>query len=99
MSLFESAAADYARDRPGIPDEVAHLPAGRLKEDIDHPVLLDLGADIDHPVLLDRGAGTGQVPAALLPAVPHVARVDLVDVDEGMLREASTRLPRLGVSR
>lgn len=80
MSLFESAAADYARDRPGIPDKVVQLLTGYLD-------------GVDQPVLLDLGAGTGQVPAALLPALPRWARMDLVDVDEGMLREASIRLP------
>ncbi|MFB8137422.1 class I SAM-dependent methyltransferase [Streptomyces mirabilis] len=82
MSLFESAAVDYARHRPGVPDEVVRLLAGVLE-------------GIDRPVLLDLGAGTGQVPAALVPAMPRIARVDLVDADEGMLREAAARLPSL----
>lgn len=80
MSLFKSAAGDYARHRPGIPDVVVRLLAGTLE-------------GVAHPVLLDLGAGTGQVAAALLPALPRTARVDLVDVDEGMLREAADRLP------
>ncbi|GAX57848.1 methyltransferase domain-containing protein [Streptomyces olivochromogenes] len=82
MSLFESAAVDYARHRPGIPDEVVRLLAGVLE-------------GIDRPVLLDLGAGTGQVPAALVAAMPGIVRVDLVDADEGMLREAAARLPSL----
>ncbi|WP_067130073.1 class I SAM-dependent methyltransferase [Streptomyces yokosukanensis] len=82
MSLFESAASDYARHRPGIPEEVVRLLAKVLK-------------GIDQPVLLDLGAGTGQVPAALIPAVPHIVRVDLVDPDEAMLHEAAARLPSL----
>ncbi|MEE1805839.1 hypothetical protein [Streptomyces sp. BE133] len=54
MTLFDSAA-DYARYRPGIPDEAVRL----LTESLD---------GFDRPTLLDLGSGTGQVPAALLPA-------------------------------
>ncbi|MGW6388959.1 class I SAM-dependent methyltransferase [Streptomyces sp. NPDC055103] len=84
MSLFDAAASDYARYRPGIPADV-----GRL--------LADMVKGVDRPVLLDLGTGTGQVPAALLPALPRIARVDLVDPDRGMLHEATTALlPLLG---
>ncbi|WP_327278333.1 methyltransferase domain-containing protein [Streptomyces sp. NBC_01224] len=49
--------------------------------------------------MLDLGSGTGQVPAALLPAVPRITRVDLVDRGKGMLRTASELLrPLLGQS-
>ncbi|GAA2572538.1 MULTISPECIES: methyltransferase [Streptomyces] len=80
MSLLESAAADYARHRPGIPDAVVRLPADALE-------------GIGRPLLLSLGAGTGRVPSALLPAVPRMARLDLVVLDEGVLRGASARLP------
>ncbi|MEU6926466.1 class I SAM-dependent methyltransferase [Streptomyces sp. NPDC046631] len=79
MTLFASVAADYARYRPGIPDEAVRL----LGETLD---------GCDRPTLLDLGSGTGQVPAALLPVVPRIARVDLVDQDSGMLRVAAGRL-------
>jgi SAM-dependent methyltransferase len=82
--LFASAAADYARYRPGIPSEAVRLLAGTVR-----------GAA--RPVVLDLGSGTGQVAAALLPALAHVARLDLVDPDAGMLREAAETLaPLLG---
>ncbi|MFC7983366.1 class I SAM-dependent methyltransferase [Streptomyces sp. NPDC057336] len=82
--LFTSAAADYARHRPGIPPEVVSL-------------LADTMRDADRPALLDLGSGTGQVPAALLPAVPRIDRVDLVDPDQDMLRQAAAALePLLG---
>ncbi|MFF5969925.1 class I SAM-dependent methyltransferase [Streptomyces sp. NPDC012769] len=81
--LFTSAA-DYARHRPGIPPVAVSL-------------LADTMRDVDRPVLLDLGSGTGQVPAALLPAVPRIARVDLVDPDQNMLRQAAATLePLLG---
>ncbi|MFD9602856.1 class I SAM-dependent methyltransferase [Streptomyces sp. NPDC059970] len=79
MTLFDSAAADYARYRPGIPDEAVRL----LAETLD---------GFDRPTLLDLGSGTGQVPAALLPAVPRFTRVDLVDPDSDMLRTAAEQL-------
>ncbi|MEU2232573.1 class I SAM-dependent methyltransferase [Streptomyces vietnamensis] len=82
--LFTSVAADYRRHRPGIPAEPVAL-------------LADVVNEVERPVLLDLGTGTGQVPAALLPAVPRIARVDLVDSDPGMLREAAAALaPLLG---
>ncbi|GGZ25596.1 hypothetical protein GCM10010300_81230 [Streptomyces olivaceoviridis] len=67
--LFTSTAADYARHRPGIPPQAVAL-------------LTDTVRDPNHPALLDLGSGTGQVPAALLPAVPRIDRVDLVDPDQ-----------------
>ncbi|EFL19862.1 class I SAM-dependent methyltransferase [Streptomyces sp. C] len=82
--LFTSTAADYARHRPGIPPEAVSLLAETMRT-------------ADHPALLDLGSGTGQVPAALLPAVPRIDRVDLVDPDQDMLRQAATTLePLLG---
>ncbi|MFF3785746.1 class I SAM-dependent methyltransferase [Streptomyces sp. NPDC001933] len=78
MTLFDSAA-DYARYRPGIPDEAVRL----LTESLD---------GFDRPTLLDLGSGTGQVPAALLPAVPGITHVDLVDQDSAMLRTAAEQL-------
>ncbi|MEU8544828.1 class I SAM-dependent methyltransferase [Streptomyces sp. NPDC048717] len=82
LGLFTSAAADYARHRPGIPAEVVSLLASTMR-------------DAGRPALLDLGSGTGQVPAALLPAVPQIARVDLVDPDQDMLRQASAALEPL----
>ncbi|MFE3944809.1 class I SAM-dependent methyltransferase [Streptomyces sp. NPDC059118] len=79
MTLFDSVAADYARYRAGIPDEAVRLLAKTLD-------------GCDRPTLLDLGSGTGQVPAALLPAVPGIARVDLVDQDSDMLRTAAEQL-------
>jgi SAM-dependent methyltransferase len=82
--LFASAAADYARYRPGIPSEAVRLLAGTVR-------------GVARPVVLDLGSGTGQVAAALLPALAHVDRLDLVDPDPGMLREATETLaPLLG---
>ncbi|MFD8258649.1 class I SAM-dependent methyltransferase [Streptomyces griseoluteus] len=84
--LFTSTAADYARHRPGIPPEAVSL-------------LADTMRDADRPALLDLGSGTGQVPAALLPAVPRIGGVDLVDLDQDMLRQAATTLEPLLSSR
>ncbi|MFF0433879.1 class I SAM-dependent methyltransferase [Streptomyces sp. NPDC004327] len=82
--LFTSVAADYRRHRLGIPAKPVAL-------------LADVVNEVERPVLLDLGTGTGQVPAALLPAVSRIARVDLVDADPGMLREAASALaPLLG---
>ncbi|MFB8310169.1 class I SAM-dependent methyltransferase [Streptomyces sp. NPDC055961] len=82
--LFTSTAADYARHRPGIPPEAVALLADTMRR-------------ADRPALLDLGSGTGQVPAALLPAVPRIDRVDLVDSDQDMLRQATATLePLLG---
>ncbi|MGW8989080.1 class I SAM-dependent methyltransferase [Streptomyces zhihengii] len=82
--LFTSTAAAYARHRPGIPPEAVSLLADTIR-------------DADRPALLDLGSGTGQVPTALLPAVPRIDRVDLVDPDQDMLRQAAATLePLLG---
>ncbi|MFE6974333.1 class I SAM-dependent methyltransferase [Streptomyces sp. NPDC057682] len=86
MSLFHAAADAYSRHRPGLPDEVVHLLAGTLR-------------GIHRPVLLDLGAGTGQVPAALLPVLPQLARLDLVDADRDMLRHADLALRPLFAGR
>ncbi|MFJ7494406.1 methyltransferase [Streptomyces sp. NPDC097727] len=86
MNRFDPAASDYIRCRPGISDDAVQLLAGTL-------------GGIDQPALLDPGSGTGQVPAAPLPAVPWIAFMDLVDRDNDMLRTASGLLrPLLGQS-
>ncbi|MEV7907223.1 hypothetical protein [Streptomyces anulatus] len=59
-ALFSTAAEHYARYRPGVPDPAVHLLAGTL-------------AGRTAPALLDLGTGTGQVPRALLAAVPYLA--------------------------
>lgn len=83
-ALFGTAAADYARYRPGVADTVVHLLAATLH-------------GVPDPVLLDLGTGTGQVPLALLPVVPRLMHVDLVDTNEGMLARAMAALePALG---
>ncbi|MEW2128570.1 hypothetical protein AB0891_33235 [Streptomyces sp. NPDC007259] len=79
MSLFHATADAYSRHRPGLPDEVVHLLAGTLR-------------GIHCPALLDLGTGTGQVPAALLPVLPQLARLDLVDADRDMLHQADLAL-------
>ncbi|THC43118.1 class I SAM-dependent methyltransferase [Streptomyces sp. A1499] len=79
MSLFHATADAYSRHRPGLPDKVVHLLAGTLR-------------GIRHPALLDLGTGTGQVPAALLPLLPQLARLDLVDADRDMLHQADLSL-------
>ncbi|MGW1815403.1 class I SAM-dependent methyltransferase [Streptomyces sp. NPDC002125] len=84
--LFTSTAAHYARHRPGIPPEAVSL-------------LADTMRDAGRPALLDLGSGTGQVPAALLPAVPQINRVDLVDPDQDMLRQAAATLEHLLAGR
>lgn len=75
MSLFHATADAYSRHRPGLPDEVVHLLVGTLR-------------GIRRPALLDLGTGAGQVPAALLPVLPQLARLDLVDADWDMLHQA-----------
>ncbi|MFJ3505281.1 class I SAM-dependent methyltransferase [Streptomyces sp. NPDC090135] len=86
MTLFHAAADAYSRHRPGLPDEVVHLLAGTLR-------------GIRRPALLDLGSGTGQVPAALLPVLPQLARLDLVDADRGMLHRAGILLHPLLTGR
>ncbi|MFB7026574.1 MULTISPECIES: class I SAM-dependent methyltransferase [unclassified Streptomyces] len=86
MTLFHATADAYSRHRPGLPDEAAHLLAGTLR-------------GIRRPALLDLGTGTGQVPAALLPVLPRLARLDLVDADRGMLHQADIALRPLLTGR
>ncbi|MEU2251376.1 class I SAM-dependent methyltransferase [Streptomyces sp. NPDC019224] len=86
MSLFDATADDYSRHRPGLPDEVVHLLAGPLR-------------GIHRLALLDLGTGTGQVPAALLPVLPQLARLDLVDADRDMLHQADLTLRPLLAGR
>ncbi|NUK23920.1 methyltransferase [Streptomyces lunaelactis] len=82
--MFGTAAAEYASYRPGVPDAAVHLLAATLH-------------GVPAPILLDLGTGTAQVPRALLPVVPRLAHVDLVDVNAGMLSQAMTALePVLG---
>jgi SAM-dependent methyltransferase len=68
--LFGAAADEYARFRPGVPEQVAWLLADAVK-------------GVPDVTLLDLGAGTGQVAAALLPALPPITHVDLVDPSRG----------------
>ncbi|MFJ2111925.1 class I SAM-dependent methyltransferase [Streptomyces sp. NPDC087850] len=85
-ALFGTAAADYARYRPGVPDGAVRLLAATLH-------------GLPAPVLVDLGAGTGQVPRALLAALPRMAHIDLVDVNPGMLAQAMADLePFLGTT-
>lgn len=86
MSLFHATADAYERHRPGLPDAVVHLLAAALR-------------GIRRPALLDLGTGTGQVPAALLPVLPQLARLDLVDADRDMLRRADLALRPLLAGR
>ncbi|MFE9459632.1 methyltransferase domain-containing protein [Streptomyces californicus] len=83
-ALFSTAAEHYARYRPGLPVPAVQLLAAAL-------------AGRSTPVLLDLGTGTGQVPQALLAAVPHLAHVEAVDVSRAMLVRARSVLgPLLG---
>ncbi|MEU3607979.1 methyltransferase domain-containing protein [Streptomyces sp. NPDC035033] len=84
--LFRATAPHYVLHRPGLPAEAALLLAGTVEE-------------VERPVLLDLGTGTGQVPAALLPSVPRIGRVDLVDSSRGMLDEAARVLAPLLAGR
>nr|WP_024127532.1 class I SAM-dependent methyltransferase [Streptomyces sp. F12]AHE40295.1 Methyltransferase type 12 [Streptomyces sp. F12] len=86
MTLFHAAADAYSRHRPGLADEVVHLLAGTLR-------------GIRGPALLDLGSGTGQVAAALLPVLPQLARLDLVDADRDMLHQAGVVLHPLLTGR
>ncbi|MET9802488.1 methyltransferase domain-containing protein [Streptomyces sp. NPDC006368] len=81
-ALFGTAAGEYARYRPGVPAGAVRLLAATLH-----------GGPA--PVLLDLGTGTGQVPRALLPVVPRMAHVDLVDVNHQMLAQAMAELEPL----
>ncbi|MFB8085962.1 class I SAM-dependent methyltransferase [Streptomyces sp. NPDC055992] len=86
MSLFDATADAYSRHRPGLPDAVVHLLAGTLR-------------GVRRPALLDLGTGTGQVPAALVPVLPQLARLDLVDADRDMLHQAELALRPLLADR
>ncbi|GAB2330418.1 class I SAM-dependent methyltransferase [Streptomyces griseoincarnatus] len=82
--LFAAAAAGYDRYRPGVPAEAAELLADTLR-------------NLPDPTLLDRGTGTGQVPKALLKALPSLAHVEGVDWSRQMLDQARVALtPLLG---
>ncbi|MET9694956.1 class I SAM-dependent methyltransferase [Streptomyces sp. NPDC006514] len=78
-ALFGPEATDYARYRPGLPDTAVHLLAATQH-------------CVPAPVLLDLGTGTGQVPRALLPVLPRMAHIDLVDVNESMLEAARSAI-------
>lgn len=83
-ALFAAAAVGYAHYRPGLPDEAVGLLADTLRER-------------RAPTLLDLGTGTGQVPLALLAAVPGLAHIEAVDVSRPMLDQARAVLtPALG---
>ncbi|WP_411108644.1 hypothetical protein [Streptomyces sp. c-19] len=75
-ALFGAEAADYARHRPGLPDGAVHLLAAPQH-------------GVTDAVLLDLGTGTGQVPRALLPVLRRLVHIDLVDVNQRMLRRPS----------
>ncbi|WP_329453374.1 class I SAM-dependent methyltransferase (plasmid) [Streptomyces sp. NBC_01724] len=78
-TLFGAAAADYARYRPGVPDAAIRLLADTLRG---RPA----------PAVLDLGTGTGQVPLALLTALPSLAHIEAVDVSQRMLDQARNAL-------
>lgn len=83
-ALFASAAATYARYRPGLPDAAVRL-------------LADVLRGRPSPVLLDLGTGTGQVPLALLSAGAALTQIEAVDVSTQMLSQAGQALnPVLG---
>ncbi|MFC8175217.1 methyltransferase [Streptomyces sp. NPDC057325] len=86
MTLFHATAGACARHRPGLPEGVVHLLAGTLH-------------GVRRPALLDPGAGTGQVPAALPPVLPQLARPDLVDADRDMPHQADLFLRPLLTGR
>ncbi|NEA20708.1 methyltransferase domain-containing protein [Streptomyces halstedii] len=82
--MFASAAATYARYRPGLPDAAVRL-------------LADVLRGQPSQVLLDLGTGTGQVPLALLSAGADLTHIEAVDVSRQMLHQASQALhPLLG---
>ncbi|MFJ9742026.1 methyltransferase [Streptomyces sp. NPDC101166] len=78
-ALFGSEAADYGRYRPGLPDAAIHLLAATQHA-------------VPGPVQLDLGTGTAQVPRALLPVLPRLVHVHLVDVNRHMPERALTAL-------
>ncbi|GHG12311.1 class I SAM-dependent methyltransferase [Streptomyces filamentosus] len=78
-SLFGTAAAGYARYRPGLPDAAVRLLAATQH-------------GVPDPVLLDLGTGTGQVPLALRPVLHRLVHIDLVDVNLQMLHQALAAL-------
>ncbi|MFJ4125994.1 class I SAM-dependent methyltransferase [[Kitasatospora] papulosa] len=83
-ALFASAAATYARYRPGLPDAAVQL-------------LADVLQGRPSPVLLDLGTGTGQVPLALLASGAALTHIEAVDVSQQMLHQAGQALhPLLG---
>ncbi|MEU1302612.1 class I SAM-dependent methyltransferase [Streptomyces shenzhenensis] len=82
--LFAAAAAEYDRYRPGVPPEAAELLAETLR-------------DLPDPTLLDLGTSTGQVPKALLKALPSLDYIEGVDLSQQMLDQARAALtPVLG---
>jgi ubiquinone/menaquinone biosynthesis C-methylase UbiE len=74
-ALFGRESAHYARYRPGVPEGAVRL-------------LVATQNGIAAPVLLDLGTGTGQVPLALLPALPRLTHLHLVDINQRMLEQA-----------
>ncbi|MDN3260840.1 methyltransferase [Streptomyces sp. CSDS2] len=82
--LLAAAAAEYDRYQPGVPPEAADLLADTLR-------------DLPDPTLLDLGTGTGQVPKALLKALPCLDYIEGGDWSRPMLDQARTALtPELG---
>jgi len=79
VTVFQGAASAYPAYRPGLPDDVSALLASTVR-------------DVPWPALLDLGSGTGQVRLALHS---RVSRIDIVDVDAGMLAEAQRQLTPL----
>ncbi|MEU7339650.1 class I SAM-dependent methyltransferase [Streptomyces sp. NPDC007074] len=60
-------------------------------------LLTDALRDLPDPTLLDLGTGTGQVPKALLKALPSLAHIEGVDWSRQMLDQARVALtPLLG---
>jgi ubiquinone/menaquinone biosynthesis C-methylase UbiE len=83
-TLFAAAAEEYDRYRPGVPAEAAKLLAATVR-------------DLPDPTLLDLGTGTGQVPRALLKALPSLAHIEAVDWSRPMLDQARAAItPVLG---
>ncbi|WP_406499862.1 class I SAM-dependent methyltransferase [Streptomyces sp. NBC_00846] len=83
-ALFAAGAVRYGHFRPGLPAEAAQL-------------LADTVRDLSRPTLLDLGTGTGQVPQALLTALPRLTHIEAVDCSRPMLDQARAALaPALG---